>query len=272
MAMHKYTNTLLLPYGHAVSGWSPNLPYIPKEFPFEPNDTEYLYAANLKRQPDNWYYKDHRVSYTWNSNGYRAPEWREIDWASSWIIMGCSHVTGIGVAFEDTISEQLSKLINTPVVNLGVGGSSIDVAFYNSLRLIDSDIKPLGVIIVSPNLERMTYWQEQTTVNLNPNFNCPDQYINNAYRGWLRYEPNAELHGYLKLRGLLACWHQVGIPVIPCYVDKARDPTHNIGLHLPPRQDWARDIDQHGDQMSGHFGRATLGSWARAIAAEIQKG
>jgi len=266
--MHKYSEQLLLPYPH--EGWATAYPYIPKQFKFEPSDTEYLYQANLQRQPQHWYYRTHEVTYTWNSNGYRASEWADVDWSSSWVIMGCSFVAGIGLAYEDTLGEQLSRILKEPVVNLGMGGSSIDVAMYNTARLIDKNIRPKGVIIVTPNLNRMTYWKEQSYVSLIPTNPAPDNYIDGAYRGWIRYEPNAELHGYLKLRGTISMWAAEGIQPHVAYIDKTYDPTHTIGLHLPPHQDFARDVDVVNGQTQGHFGRATQASWARALAEVIQ--
>ena len=270
--MHKYTNDLLLTYPHDA-GWLKTEPYVPQALPFEPTDTEYLYEANLKRQPDTWYYRDHSVSYTWNSNGYRASAWSEIDWAHSWIVMGCSHVLGIGVAYEDTLSEQLSRYIKAPCVNLGMGGSGWPVIMYNTLRLIDSGIRPRGVVIVSPHLTRTTYWREECYHNLNqfsPSGGCDDKYIQNAFTAWARYEPNAEMHGYMLQRGVQALWAEQSVPLVMSYYFKEKDPTLSQGIYLPPRQDYARDIDIQNGQMHGHFGRATLGSWARALAEVIQ--
>jgi len=272
--MHIYSNDLLLPYRHKAAGWVRTEPYIAKPLPFEPLDSEYLYMANLKRQPDNWYYRTHDVNYTWNSNGYRASEWADCNWPTSWIIMGCSHVVGIGLAYEDTLSEQLSRIIGDPVINLGIGGTGIDVVTYNTLRLIDSGIRPKGVIIVTPDLSRVTYWNEKWWVNMIPNIPAgmshQDDYIRTAYQAHLRYEPNAELHGYMKLRGAIALWSAYGIEPMVSYHTKEKDPTLNIGLHLPPRQDFARDVDIQNGQMFGHYGRATMKSWALALAEVIQ--
>jgi len=267
--MHTYSNDLLLPYPH--TGWTTSQPFIPKMMPFEPSDSEYLYQANQQRQPDTWYYRTHEVTYTWNSNGYRAGEWAGQDWASSWLVMGCSHVVGIGVAYEDTLSEQLSRYIGAPCINLGMGGAGMDVIVYNTLRLIDAGIRPQGVVIVAPNLSRLTMWRSQDYVNLNPHYEAEDPYIKYGYDAWLRSEPNAELHSYMKLRSAIALWQAEGVRVIPTHYQKEQNADHTIGLHLPPRQDYARDVDVRNGQMTGHFGRATLGSWARAIAEVIQR-
>lgn len=90
-------------------------------------DTKKLYESNLKKQPKNWYYRNNNVRYTINSNGYRTYEFKDINWKNSVIIFGCSQVFGIGLDDEYTISNQLSKLIKCPVINMGMGGVVNDV-------------------------------------------------------------------------------------------------------------------------------------------------
>jgi hypothetical protein len=267
--MHSYSNDLLLPYPH--KGWQAHYPFIPYAVPFEPSDTEYLYKSNMQRQADTWYYKSHAVTYTWNANGYRASDWVNVDWANSWIIMGCSHVVGIGVAYEDTVGEQLGPMINSPVVNLGMGGSGVDVVMYNSLRLIDAGIRPRGVVVIAPDLARLSIWRVGEPLHLNPHYKTNDPHLQHAYEAWLRFEPNAELQGYMKLRSALALWQAEGVQTVSAYHHPEKDPGHNLGIYLPPRQDWARDIDISNGQPTGHFGRATLGSWARALAEVINQ-
>jgi len=269
--MHLYSSNLLLPYGH--TDWRTSQPYTPKTMQFDSADSEHLFMANLRRQPHTWYYRDHSVDYTWNSNGYRASEWADVDWSNSWIVMGCSHVLGVGVAYEDTLGEQLSRYIGASCINLGMGGSGWPIIMYNTIRLLDQGVKPRGVVIVSPHLTRTTYWREQCYHTLNqysPSGGCEDTFIQNAYQAWLRYEPNAEMNGYMLQRGVLGMWAAARVPVVPSYYFKEKDPTLSQGIHLPPRQDFARDIDIQDGNMIGHFGRATLGSWARAIAEAVQ--
>ena len=264
---------LLENYPHVTFKPNPREPYLARAWPFEPSDTEYLYEANLKRQPDTWYYRTHTVTYTWNSNGYRAPEWPEVAWADSYVILGCSHVVGIGVAYEDTLGEQLSRLLGAPVVNLGIGGSSSQLMLANSLRLIDAGIRPKGVITVEPQLERAVYWQglEYHSMIANQRKQDFDLIIQAWYEAYLRYPPMAERSGYMAMRSIQALWQSVAVPIYMSYYSQhPTSPEYNQGLFLPPRQDYARDIDIVGGNMIGHFGPKTLGSWARALAGLIQ--
>lgn len=263
--MQSYSRDLLLPYKHSLAIPRQGISYL-----YEPSDTEQLYKINLERQPKDWYYRHNPVTYTWNSNGYRAPEWNNVDWARTWLVMGCSHVAGIGVAQQDTLSSHLGVLLGKPCINLGMGGSGVDVIMYNSLRLIDADIKPAGVVVVSPQLARMTYWTTKYYENLVAGFTRyeVDPYIKQAYEGFLTHEPNAEMQGYMKLRSIQALWQAKGVPIVMSHnaEGKAVKP---IGLSLPDRQDAGRDVDTIGDLATGHNGARTLSSWATAIANSI---
>ena len=83
------------------------------------SDTKELYEKNLKIQPQDWYYRNHSVTYTNNSKGYRTKEFSKIDWAESIVILGCSYVYGVGVDDADTLSQQLENIMQIPVINLG---------------------------------------------------------------------------------------------------------------------------------------------------------
>lgn len=265
--MHLYTPDLLLPYRHAT--WRTTTQ--PQTQLWEQSDSEYLYTTNQRVQSDRWYYNNHDVTYIWNTNGYRAPEWATVDWSHTWIIMGCSLVVGVGLAFEDTLAERLAPLLEAPVVNLGMGGAGVDVMMYNSLRLLDSGIRPRGVILVTPELTRMTYWHMDCPVN------CLAQgldhiepaRVQDTYRGYMSYPPHAELSGYMRLRGLEALW-QGHTPTHTAYWTKPSDAGLAHGLHLPPQQDWARDVNTQNGVITGHPGRLTMAHWARALAEVIQ--
>ena len=114
-------------------------------------DTEQAFEQHVKTQPADWYYRTHPISYKYNSNNYRCPEWADIVWQDSWVIMGCSFVEGIGLAESDSLPYLISKLINQPVINLGVGGSGTDAILFNTIRLTKKNIRPKGVIIVNAN-------------------------------------------------------------------------------------------------------------------------
>lgn len=105
---------------------------------FSGNGTKELFEQNLKTQPDDWYYRTHPVKYTLNSLGYRTKEFDDIDWKESIVMFGCSNVFGTGVTDEHTIPYFLEQLSGRPVINMGIGGSSIQTVLHNSIILNDS--------------------------------------------------------------------------------------------------------------------------------------
>lgn len=104
------------------------------------------FTENLKTQPENWYYRHNKVRYTINSEGYRTKEFKDIEWENSIVMFGCSHVFGVGVDDEHTIPAFLEQMIGIPVINMGVGGSSIQLALHNSLMLYKKYGPPRMVI------------------------------------------------------------------------------------------------------------------------------
>jgi hypothetical protein len=123
-------------------------------------DTETTYQKNLLKQPKDWYYRDNPINYKKNTNthGYRTQEFADIDWANSVVIFGCSMVYGVGVHEEDTLSSQLSKLINMPVINMGVGGTSMEYSLYNSIILSNRYPTPKAVVQIWSSYTRATYY------------------------------------------------------------------------------------------------------------------
>ena len=130
---------------------------------FVPADTKELFEKNLKTQPDNWYYRTHEVKYTANSLGYRTREFDDIDWKESIVVFGCSYIFGIGVTDEHTIPYFLEQLCGRPVINMGIGGSSIQTALHNSIILNDSEYPiPKAVIYLFTNLERFQLYKNNS--------------------------------------------------------------------------------------------------------------
>lgn len=117
------------------------------------------YQNNLKIQTSNWYYRHNHIKYTLNSHGYRAKEFKDINWKDSIVIFGCSYIFGTGVDDSHTISAFLEKLYKTPVINLGMGGSSIQFALHNSLMLYKKYGTPKGVIYGMPGITRYLMYQ-----------------------------------------------------------------------------------------------------------------
>jgi len=126
---------------------------------FSGTDTKELFQKNLKTQPLNWEYRNKVIKYTLNSNGYRTKEFKNIDWANSIVVFGCSFVFGVGLDDEDTICSQLAKITGIPVVNLGVGGSSMTYSLHNSIILKNGYSTPKAVVHIWTDYHRTVYYR-----------------------------------------------------------------------------------------------------------------
>jgi hypothetical protein len=102
-----------------------------------------------------------------NSQGYRCPEFEAIDWRNSILIFGCSHVFGIGLEDHETVANQLSLLLNTPVINLGQGGTSSTFQWINSTILRKFRINPKAVIYIWPEDSRQTIFYSNDVYKTN---------------------------------------------------------------------------------------------------------
>ena len=91
-----------------------------------------------------------------NSQGYRCPELESINWEESILMFGCSHVFGIGLLDDETVTHQLSLALDMPVINLGMGGSGCTYQWVNSTILRICGVSPKAVIYVWPEESRQT--------------------------------------------------------------------------------------------------------------------
>jgi hypothetical protein len=132
-------------------------------FNFCPNDTKELFEQNLKTQSEDWYYRTHPVKYTLNSLGYRTKEFDDIDWKESIVMFGCSFVFGTGVTDEHTIPYFLEQLSGRPVINMAVGGASIQTTLHNSIILNDSKYPtPKAVVHMISGLNRYQLYKDNS--------------------------------------------------------------------------------------------------------------
>lgn len=113
---------------------NPKLKLDPQCFPlrnrtleFMGTDNERLWKKNIKN-PKLQFYRDNKITYQLNNYGYRTPynfnQGDEVD-----IFLGCSHTIGYGVLFEHTWPYIVNKRLGSNLVNLAVGGCSIDRQF-----------------------------------------------------------------------------------------------------------------------------------------------
>jgi hypothetical protein len=123
-----------------------NLHFDKEKQNFQSPDSEKLFKKNLKRQPDDWIYRNKKVEYQNNESGFRTKSLDKIDWENSIVVFGCSFTYGIGLAEEDTFCHLLEKKLNIPVINLGIPGSAIDINHFNSIVLHENFPLPKAIV------------------------------------------------------------------------------------------------------------------------------
>lgn len=133
---------------------------------FMAGDSEEVLKKNLIKQPYDWHYRTKEITYKINSYGYRTKEFNEIDWKESIVIFGCSHVFGIGLAEDETLSYNISQITGRNVVNLGVPGGSNYMNYYNSIMMKKKYGIPYAVIFIWTDFNRYSYFTKKELVHL----------------------------------------------------------------------------------------------------------
>jgi hypothetical protein len=233
-------------------------------------DSEASYSRTLKLEGPNWDYKDKLITYTFNQNGYRCPNWSEIAWQDSIVMIGCSNTFGLGLNHTDTAAYLLSQKLNIPVINLGVVGSSNQLMLFNSIKLLENQIKPKAAVILFSDTSRYTHF------NLNNNsikslghwtlLDSPIKKIasvnnemNDFYFDYLQ-DQNDTVHGTMAAYSTEAVWKAAGIKTLAysAYFNSLKD-KFKI---LPARVDTARE--------QSHPGINTNKLWADIIKNDLQ--
>ena len=138
----------------------------PGTFTWYGSDNEAEFQKNTKKLPDVMaVWQGQTISYILNGQGFRAPEFHDVDWASSVVMLGCSYVFGEGLDSTQCLTHQLSEIIGRPVINLGIPGSGSDLIFYNGIALQRKYPQTQQIIIVWPGADRLTKFTDQGANN-----------------------------------------------------------------------------------------------------------
>lgn len=219
------------------------------------------FKKNLKTQPEDWYWKDKKITYSYNSQGYRCPEWDAIDWSQSILFFGCSFIFGVGVSDEDTCASQLQEITGIPVINLGCPGSSPMFQWVNSVRLRKANINPLKVIYSWPSSCRVSEFKKY-----------PDPILKQHWGPWRdagfgNYWIKHRYVGDYFLKEAIDCCDMIwNCPVYHLYINTNRVHIYDYVLNsyeLPLQIDYARDL--------AHPGINTFRSWASYIESIISQ-
>lgn len=150
-------------------------------FYFIDSDSEELYKKNLVEKPIDWLYRNGTITYKFNSLGFRCNELKDIDFDNYILFLGDSHTEGVGLHLENTYPYQVSKKLYKSYFNLGIGGTGIDVMFYNLITWLHTFPHPKYVVL---------FYTENTRSLINPGSDC-DTYKNISAK-WAEGKINQE--------------------------------------------------------------------------------
>ncbi len=105
--------------------------------------------------PKYWRWHNDTISYRFNNQGFRNHiDFDKVDWKNSYVVFGCSMITGVGQPLEGTVVEYLKHKLNAPVINMGTAGGSSETAFNNFIKMITDYGVPKGCIFLWPEPSR----------------------------------------------------------------------------------------------------------------------
>lgn len=115
------------------------------------------YQNALKEMPNDWYYRDAPVSYTYNSLGHRSKDIENVDLDNYILFIGCSHTMGIGMEADKIYPHLLAQKLNCDYYNLALGATGMDIVLHNlTIWFTTVAKKPKALIIQWPDITRLT--------------------------------------------------------------------------------------------------------------------
>ena len=227
-------------------------------------DSEELFKKNLKELPEDWRYRTKDFDYVINSAGYRTKEFNQINWAKSIVVFGDSSVFGVGLPEEDTVSGQIQKETNIPVINLGAPGSSSLYTVHNSVLLSESYPTPKAVVSLWTSPYRLPYYTEDRVMHCG-NWNY-DKFKIGYY--WNENKHNALMQLKLNAIAFREIWkNRTNYFELSLYQNTAQ----MLQCNFVNQIDFARDMrKQKSGHYAGHPGERTNQLIAKKVIAGLQ--
>ena len=233
------------------------------------------FQENTKKLPDVMaVWQDQTFDYTLNSQGFRAPEFLRVDWVNSVAVLGCSIVLGEGLNNTQCLTYHLSKIIDQPVINLGISGAGPDLIFHNTLALQRQYPQLQRVIIVWPGADRLTEFTDQGANNYG-SWNCDPTKFEDL-TGWHRIYAimNAKSEHRAHVIKMYSCALQSIWGDRLCEFTWAPETADHIDCELlnADRGDWDRGDLTRGDWARDlmHPGPLSHREWAQQIAGSLR--
>ena len=122
---------------------------------FVGGDSKERFTKNAPNQSPDWYYHNKELTYSFNHQGHRSKNFKDIDQDNYILFTGCSHTMGVGLELEKTYPYIVSKELGVDYYNLAVPATGIDVVEYNLLTwFFTVTKKPKLVLLQWPDHSR----------------------------------------------------------------------------------------------------------------------
>ena len=220
---------------------------------WQATDSKENFKKNKKKLGDSWHYANKQVNYNFNSDGYRTEEFNNIDWAKSVVMFGCSLVFGVGLAEDEIIPYQLSKILKKNVINMGAAGSSVEFNLYNNLILKKGYPTPLAVINLWTNIERTTQYNKYNILDLgewNTKQSKFQRFKNFILSNSVKNNQTCTINGYFNMLMAKLLWDSNKIKYYEASFFENTTKIHNIDFLSTQIVDQARDCLHPGPKTA----------------------
>jgi hypothetical protein len=175
---------------HEICWFHAYQPFANQTLQWLSSDTQELYEKNLKTRVEElnqFGWTDSGIEYQFNSQGFRCTEF---DTDPGVMFLGCSHTMGIGMPESETWTSLVANELKLRCWNLGLGGTSNDVAFrmaYHWIPILNTKL----CVLMCPDKSRLEIIQHNDSslqINLgdsNPPIEC---------RAWYHSDHNAQIN------------------------------------------------------------------------------
>lgn len=190
-----------------------------------------------------------KITYNLNSQGYRCKEWDQYEWNDSILVFGASNIFGVGVCENQTMSSYIQQHTDISTINLGQIGSGCSAQWINSLRILENNITPRGVVYVWPDENRETEFKDDDGIKVDFSGHWTKRTFNSV---WCRHQYQGTVLAQYYRDAIKLLW---SCPVVE-YRLQSNDPDSPLN-----------QIDISRDRL--HPGPETYKLWAELAVKEL---
>jgi hypothetical protein len=137
-------------------------------------------------------YTDKCITYKYNEYGFRTENFHNK--GNSIIFLGCSFTEGVGVRYQDTMANVVSKRLNLDGINLSVGGGANDTSFRLANYWIEK-LKPSIVVFQPTEVSRLeTFCDDHIPRLCLPSPAFSEDWLSCYYKNYILNDENFKLN------------------------------------------------------------------------------